>query len=529
MSTWRRNHKYRSYLLGSPGNSVDLPRVALSNLDDIEKGFGEVSYAQFVKRVETYRPSDLIEAIAKLPSQRFQPGVEVQEWLRMSPWGAAMVVRDALLHGDERASFRRVGDTELSTLVALHGQIFDESELVGNQDDVLLRMLTSIMSEQMPAQESVFEELARSVLLFRSGKTAEHQTVRESIENRFQMPLDEAIGSAFALFGLTDGALGRWDARILDEQRMHEFFEYVPKQSVNSFADAMTVDQSDFASIYAKAMGKAHSPKDGKSHRWGFNPLTTHPLVRVRNGNVLAPLRWFIPRRLTPSTLYYDGLAVDDTRFTDALGHVSEDYVGVQLKKIANAKVTPEFYYQFDGQLILSIDWFVELPNCLVFVESKSLRITLTERLAKPSKENGVLSTLAKAFEQINRNYEEFMRPNKDFAHLKFGLEVIGLVVTAEPIYLANTPWVRKNLPKTAVPIIVISHRELERVVMVDGRTLGDALLKVANDEEKKTWGVMQSLSSILPQEENPVLREAANELPIFNLRRGGRTGISDT
>ena len=130
----------------------------------------------------------------------------------------------------------KVGRTELDQLVSLHGQIFDETELVGDQDDVLLRMLTSIFSEQMPAQESVFEELARSVILFRGGTTPEHAVVRNSIENRFEMPLDEAIGSAFALFGLMDGLCKGWDVRILDGPSMQRYYEYVPKQSIAKFA-----------------------------------------------------------------------------------------------------------------------------------------------------------------------------------------------------------------------------------------------------------------------------------------------------
>lgn len=90
----------------------------------------------------------------------------------------------------------------------------------------------------------------------------------------------------------------------------------------------------------------------------------------------------------------------------------------------------------------------------------------------------------------------------------------LGMVVTLEPYWWANSPFVRRLLPAPILPITVASIREVEQFVNV-ACALGtpDVLTDVFADPEKRLW----NLANALPDGDvptNPILQAAWDSYP---------------
>jgi hypothetical protein len=83
---------------------------------------------------------------------------------------------------------------------------------------------------------------------------------------------------------------------------------------------------------------------------------------------------------------------------------------------------------------------------------------------------------LEKAFKQLNENAVQLRNRNPRFSHLPADRQLIGLVVTAEPIYEANSAAVRGMLPKPEIPIFTCALKDLEMLAVLPPEILGDAL-----------------------------------------------------
>jgi hypothetical protein len=93
--------------------------------------------------------------------------------------------------------------------------------------------------------------------------------------------------------------------------------------------------------------------------RYLFNPLTARPLLRLRDGRLLAPVLQAIGRKLSLIELYYLGIKRWGEAFARDMGELLEDYIGRQLASMPSVDVHPEIAYTDRRDVIYSVDWIV--------------------------------------------------------------------------------------------------------------------------------------------------------------------------
>jgi hypothetical protein len=95
---------------------------------------------------------------------------------------------------------------------------------------------------------------------------------------------------------------------------------------------------------------------------------------------------------------------------------------------------------------------------------------------------------------------------------------MVGVVVTAEPLYIINSPDWRQQLTPARIPTLFMSLRDLERMVLHDAVDLAPALKRIANDPELSTIQFTTALSKVLPEPaalRNPLLADATERLAL--------------
>ena len=84
--------------------------------------------------------------------------------------------------------------------------------------------------------------------------------------------------------------------------------------------------------------------------RYLFNPLTARPLLRPRDGRLLAPVLQTIGRKLSPIELYYLGIKRWGQAFARDMGELLEDYIGRQLASMPSVDVRRDGVHRQEGR-----------------------------------------------------------------------------------------------------------------------------------------------------------------------------------
>ncbi len=519
MGDWQPSRTYNSLINGhhrvAESRAIYGINVSLSTSATGPDSIS-IPYSEFVERVCVYRTSDVLRALSVQSGELFAPDAKREHWRIINPWAAAAIAKESLLHGSEEPDQRDLSAEQIFDLFSDFGHAHDPEP---DDQHAVARILATMFYEQFGWQESIFEELARAAALFRGGSTRDHEFIRQIIEDALGVSIEDAIAATFVISGGSKNQNGRWRPELLDDENIRELFDIVPKEAVLKYAAFLTADRGKFEESHTRAMSRVPNADVSKPQRHGFNPLFKHPIVEISPNEMVVPIDSLVARRLSPAMLYYDAIALADQDFTSPLGRVVEDYAGRQLKELesSGSRVISKFRHRAKKEEFESTDWFVDLPDCVLFVEVKSARVLLAERMGQMPEDRGVRSLLTEAFNQINKDVNLFIAKKSEFvAHIPSGKPMLGLVVTSEPIYHGNSPFIRELLPAPKIPITVIPMRVLERIVMMDSRLLGAALLSVLHDSEKSTWPLITALGNMEGVPLNRILQNAADELPIF-------------
>lgn len=525
MTDWIPSANYRVAL--DPGfrlvreRSINGMQVLLTEEGDAWKTREAVTYADFITHVVKYRTSDVLKAIGAQPDDLFSPGRPMAKQRIINPWAAAAIVRESVLYGSEAPAQHDLSKKEIYELFEKFAHSLDEDddrydESGAPTQDWRLKTLTKLAYEQSPWQESIYEELARTATIFRGESTEHHVAVRAAMERALGTSVEDAIAAAVLIYAVATARGGLWDQSVLDTPGLEEALIIVPRESVETIAKLLTSDSAQFAKKYKDANARVKGNVTAADQRYAFNPAITYPICRLESGEHIVPIPHLLYRRLTPSTLYYDGFGDSKTDFTNPLGHVVGHYVGMQLREIG-AEVFPEFTYKHGKNIVNTVDWFVALPDCLLFIESKSVRLILGERMGLPSQKDGVFDKLSEAIDQINTTYSKYSKGKKrEFAHLPRNVKPIGMVVTSDPIYHGNSPDLRSRLSDPAIDILIVSLRDLERMATWDADALGKALVSIVNDPMRKTHPLALTLDALRKPALNPLLEATMKQLSIF-------------
>lgn len=437
--------------------------------------------------VRAYRPTDLVPALARVACTVSDPEADsLDRWRRLSPWGLAALARESLLHGTEHRPARRVADEDVHSLHNRFAFAYDPRPR--SEQDVVLGILARTAHEQFPYQESDGEELARSYnLLWRALPLADTTLLTPATVNRLVGgPLVEVMRATQLLYGAVQSNRGLWISGWWTTPEANELTAETPAARVLDLADRLTADMP--------AMREDHRNVPGAPPhllRYDYNPLERHPLALLPNGDVVAPMPRLVLTRMSPRGLYYAGIAEFGGGFPDDLGKAVEQYVGLLLESVPGAHIEGEIEYRKGA---LTVDWFWHHHDTLVLVEVKGMRPTLGARIGAPGFPHGLAERLGVAVNQLNRTASLLDQPHPELRHLPTTTNRIGLIVTAEPIYVANSPDMRQYLVAGTMPTLVVSLRDLERLVALDADTIFTALAAIGADPELQTWPLPMAL-----------------------------------
>ena len=362
----------------------------------------------------------------------------------------------------------------------------------------LLSVVTPMLYEQFPWQESIFEELARSHALLIEGLDRVETSVISlpSLSKLLGgMDLRAAIGATFVLqVGAYQNA-GTYNQAWLSQSNFAEVLALFPKETLEVTAERLTATKEEFKADYVQ---NSHGNKE--LARYDYNPLVRTPFINFGTGLAYAPAPRLIMRTVTPGGLYYPGISKYGNAFADDMGKLFEYYIGRNLALIDGAEVHPEIVYG-SKKSRKSVDWFVVMPGLVLLVECKLKRLGLAARAGDSTLTGDLTSSIERAYQQLEHSIEQMSAKTPEFSHIPTDRPIIALIVSAEPIYTGAAYLVERQLTSIScgelsdVPVTALSARELEMLVTYGGEA-EQLLLQRAQD---KAPGDLVSLRDLHP------------------------------
>ncbi|HUP68582.1 MAG TPA: hypothetical protein VM142_02085 [Acidimicrobiales bacterium] len=475
---------------------------------NLSRTFQQISYDEFVQRVRRHRPSELLPAIAAA-------AIEMRDrelWMRsrvLVPWALGLAAKEAIVSGNEH----RPGGVTRKDIVQICEAVAKIRDPLGTSADTgsVASFMTRVSHEQFPFQMSPFEEIARTQALYVDALAA------APTKRLTPALLSSALGSdptdfAGVGFLLAVGAQlnsGYFDLRWLEQPNFVEICEVLPAELIRA---VFKLEFATTAQAVRERVGRVRPPGDLKRHE--FNPLRSRPFVEMSDGRHLAPQPAYAFHKLEPNAVYYAVAPRLGPDFTNDLGITFETYIARQLDQLDDVAVVPEIEYE-DGRR--SVDWFLVFGEVVVFVEAKITRLTESARLGTSTLGQDLDRTIGEAFEQIGRSLGLVQAAHPAFSAIPSDRPHVGLVITLEPYWMANSLQTRSLMtkPPPDIPTLVASSRELEQWIADHPTGGGQVLHEIAIDAERRTW----NLGLALPprpgdRAKNRLLQRAWDRLP---------------
>lgn len=473
----------------------------------------EVHYIHFREEVRRYSPRDLIPFLAAEATRRqgLLTGWDNRWATGFPPWFFAAAARDSLVYGNVHRN-REISTARFITMRNLFTEAYDNPDEGApmTEEDIAV-MIGRYSYEQFPYQSSMMEELARPYILF-SDTDVPEQYRRPGPEEWQEVlggTIEQALGASFIIFvGVMQNG-GIFDPAFFKDDWYSQVEHVVPSEVGLRVLDLLSASVEE-----AREDGRSAPELPDYLQRYSYNPLVRTPLIDLGDGLRYAPQPQFVLRAMTTENLYYRGIRSWQGDFGAALGMRVQAYTGRQLRHSGEHTVIDEFRWEQRRRGGMdSSDWFVVTPQVTVLIECKSARMGYAAKAGTPDGIEQANAVLGKAFGQIRDNATEIRAGNPAYAHIPADRPLVGLVVTAEPFYTANTPPVRRVLPDPGVPILTISLRELEWLAVLSPSEVGEGLKAIVANEEWYTWPLARALPQALPnlieERENSLLSEA--------------------
>lgn len=209
---------------------------------------------------------------------------------------------------------------------------------------------------------------------------------------------------------------------------------------------------------------------------FGLNPLSIFPLVKT-GASFLCPIKSLLLEKMT-NGIYHDLFTRHKEVFAKSFGYVFQEYVGKVLKPhIGGQVLVPEQPYGTPENR--TPDWTLLAGKHAVLIECKTKRLRFG-----PTKAKGDLNALREDLEkgvvdavlQANRFLRD-LRSEKDLRSFSSVKRAHVLVVTLDDYYLANDPFLRREIEallrsKTSDPLPAFSVVDVEEfeVMVVLGK-----------------------------------------------------------
>jgi hypothetical protein len=460
-------------------------------------------YSEFEREVRKYEPQLLLTTLAHISADTDDFSGMKQEWRQRPPWAFSGIARQSILSSN-RSDGLPITNNGMARMLNLYSKIEVETRERLNVHQLLVR--TSF--EQFPYQLSPKEDLSRVLaVLIDTPVRFKGMKTEADLDDLLGAPLSDVASSTFVLYSLAKSNQGTVTRTFIEHLASDMGSKLPSAKSILATLDRLSATIEE-----ARADGFTVEQFKGGYQKYSYNPLTKTPFIRLNDDTYIAPQTFFILRSCSLESIYYLGMRKWPKQFGADLGHRIEAYTGRQLNHAGDLEVHPEV--EWNGNK--SIDWFVITPSVTILVECKSARATMDTRVGAATTAKSMSDKLRKGFDQIDKTVKEIGTQNPAFNHLPKDKPMLGLIVTAEPLYNANFTEVRAYLPESKVPILTISLRDLEGLLTRPKESLGDALLQIATDPALSTWDVSGAIRKILgdiPDDRRNCLIDEAYEL----------------
>jgi len=470
----------------------------------------EYTYKEFSDYARRFNQEELLTAVAQWAAL-LPDDVHERPYRATPPWALAGLVKASICEGNAYRSTRvRPKDILMGCHIYNNLVTHELHQPVLNSG---FNILARIAYEQFPYQESIYEEMARPEPFFDdySGRKKLEVISEESLTELLGASVRTAVAIVLILYTSAKINAGFFDPAWLDQPMFSEVLDVVSRERILAVIDSVFASSSEQFKQQA-----AEAPPLPYLERYLFNPLTARPLLRLRDGRLVAPVLQTIGRKLSPIELYYLGIKRWGQAFARDMGELLEDYIGRQLATLPGVEVHPEVAYTEGRNVINSVDWIVVFDDLVLLVEAKATRTPAAARAADVTAQGAYQATLGKAFKQINRTYRALQARVPAFDHVPADRPMSGLVATLDPWYMANS-MAREFLPATDIPTMVASAREVEHLVAIGQRRSASGVLReiLRPDDERRTWELGTALRSFgEPADRNPLLEDAWARLP---------------
>ena len=489
-------------------------------------------YADFIAAARRVAPSVMLPALANASihqlrgSSVYRPRADevIQAWI------IAAAARENIAYSNE---FRQQAVTrkDLFRLRDTYQDMHDPFLNTASQPGAVESLMVRTVFEQFPFAHSRFEDLSRILLLFDRDYSSLNCEVLSvtAWQEVLGAPLERFMRSAFFILvgALCNG--GRFEPDWLSMPHFAPVFSAYDMVSAEVVEVFDRVFVADFADV--RALAAADRNPDPHLRRFDKNPLLGTPFVRMPDGTNLAPCVHLVAQRVSPASLYFVGRDRWGDQFSQDLGKVTEAYVGEQLGLVNSPVLLHDVEYR-KGQH--AADYVIGFPGLTVIVEVKSARVAQPGRLDMDGYLADAEKDVGKAMKQIKRTANLIESQDPVFQAIDPTAEIRGIVVTAEPHYMLNSPMFRSSLPDSGYPTVILSLSEVE--FAVSAALVGDPvdLFRALTD-----WGsngidanaVARAHAAALgePKPRNPLLQAAAERgwakiLEVGSATSGGGT-----
>ncbi|MET4581580.1 hypothetical protein ABIE21_001070 [Conyzicola nivalis] len=482
---------------------------------------------------KTDRDSLLMQAAAV--TARFAKGEDLEEWkpLGVTPWTVADVARTALAFG--RPNVHRTDMATLFRLCNMNALLIDEEGAPKQSGDSrrsvespesreasrnrLARILARVFFEQFPGQRSVLAEVARSILLFGAAVEFpddfypkvmkpgwfEHLTGGLTFENY--------IESVFLFSVMAQQQHGQVSIDVLDSPA---FLELADVFSLEAARRVYTEHLVTTVEAFKQVNREWQDPLPSAAKKFAFNPLTDKPFIEGVAPTSLAPWVQAIIAKALPPSIYFLPPSELRKSFADELGPVFQHYTGRQLGQIVGPRhVLQEVRYKSGKDSIDSCDWILDLPDVLVLIECKARQPIESVRTGGADWLRSIEGSIGKGISQLNRSNAHIELISALLPQLDISKPRVGIVITLEPFYLNQNWLIRERLKQADFPIGVISIGELEALVLLNSKELGQALLSAATAADDNVMLLNPALDQTNGRE-NPLLVQTWESIGLF-------------
>lgn len=417
-----------------------------------------ITYGEFSQRVRRYPRTPLLRALAavsaKLEEARrdgARGGGVVQ------PFTVAGVARTALRAANEHRS-AGIDDYAIGSLCSAFINLEDPDITEdGIAEGALTRLMARITHEQFAHQYSPMENISRSVaLLLEHHSGVPNAPSPQDWAEPLGVDLEQYMNIGFAAYIAVCQNRGAIARELLQAEHVLPIWEPV------GAGRALAVLQQHFITDLDSARTVAQDNERPGFARWSFNPLVNRPLLAV-DGDLLAPAAHFVLDKITPTSLYFVGLATWGLKFTTALGGMFEAYVGSNLRLIAGAQVHPEIVYGSSEHR--SCDYIVVLDDLVMLVEAKAARPAIDVRMGADGNSHDLSKKIGHARDQLEETARLVRGRYPEFTHIPVDREMVGLIVTLEPFHPRQTMLNETLLSGTTIPITAAWSHDLEGTV----------------------------------------------------------------